>query len=63
MLSKWLDYDTEASWEKLANALNTMGKNALAANIRSKFMKAATMMVEASTHDSACKFDNYNIVA
>ena len=26
MLSKWLDYDPQASWDKLANALNTMGR-------------------------------------
>ena len=38
MLSKWLDYDPEASWDKLANALNTMGKNTIAANIRSKYV-------------------------
>ena len=45
MLSKWLDYDPEASWEKLANALNTMGKNVIAANIRSKYLRAATTLV------------------
>ena len=38
MLSKWLGYDPEASWDKLANVLNTMGKNAIAANIRSKYV-------------------------
>ena len=37
MVSKWLDYDPEASWDKLANALNAMGKNTIAANIRSKY--------------------------
>ena len=40
MVSKWLDYDPEASWDKLANALNTMGKNTIAANIRSKYVGA-----------------------
>jgi hypothetical protein len=40
MLSKWLDYDPEASWDKLANALNAMGKNTIAANIRSKSVGA-----------------------
>jgi hypothetical protein len=40
MLSKWLDYDPEASWDKLANALNAMGKNTIAANIRSKYVGA-----------------------
>ena len=39
MLSKWLDYDPEASWDEQANALDAMGKNAIAANIRSKYMK------------------------
>jgi hypothetical protein len=40
MLSKWLDYDPQASWDKLANALNAMGKNTIAANIRSKYVGA-----------------------
>ena len=42
MLSKWLDYDPLANWDKLANALNTMGKNAIAANIRSKYVRAVS---------------------
>ena len=42
MVSKWLDYDPEASWDKLANALNTMGKNTIAANIRSKYVGAVS---------------------
>ena len=56
MLSKWLSYDTQASWEKLANALNTMGKNAVAANIRSKFVRAATTLsvADASEDDKTC---------
>ena len=45
MLSKWLDYDPKASWDRLANALNTMGKNTIAANIRSKYVRAATSLV------------------
>jgi hypothetical protein len=40
MVSKWLEYDPEASWDKLANALNAMGKNTIAANIRSKYVGA-----------------------
>ena len=40
MLSKWLSNDPEASWEKLANALTTIDMKAIAANIRSKYMKA-----------------------
>ena len=39
---KWLDYDPEASWEKLANALNAMGKNMIAASIRSKYIGAVS---------------------
>ena len=42
MLSKWLSYDPKASWEKLANALTLIGMNAIAANIRIKYMKATT---------------------
>ena len=41
MLSKWLQYDPEASWEKLADALNTIGKNVIAANIRQRFVSVA----------------------
>ena len=36
MLSEWLQYDPEASWEKLAGALTIIGKNVIAANIRSQ---------------------------
>ena len=38
MLSKWLQFDTEASWEKLAAALAVIGKNVLAENVRRQFM-------------------------
>ena len=48
MLSKWLDYDPEASWDKLANVLNTMGKNAIAANMRSK----TTVTLDMTDNDS-----------
>ena len=63
MVSKWLDYDPEASWDKLANALNTMGKNTMAANIRSKYIGAVSSQPipedsPASDQDEAkaCKF-------
>ena len=54
MLSEWLEYDTAASWEKLAAALATIGENVVAANVRSRFMKAATIpgpVVDASSQD------------
>ena len=38
MLSKWLQYDREATWEKLVSALLKMGKNVIAENIRRQFM-------------------------
>ena len=57
MVSKWLDYDPEASWDKLANALNTIGKNTIAANIRSKYVGAAATalcdMVDTTTDDDS----------
>ena len=34
ILSEWLQFDPEASWEKLAIALSKIGKNAIAANVR-----------------------------
>ena len=33
MIRKWLEYDTEASWDKLANALEEMGKHVVATKI------------------------------
>ena len=33
MITKWLEYDTEASWDKLANALEEMGKHVAANKI------------------------------
>ena len=51
MLSKWLDYDPQASWDKLANALNTMGKNAIAANVRSKYCVEAPTIVMTNPSD------------
>ena len=42
MLSEWLQFDPEASWEKLATALDKIGKNAIAANVRRReFMRIA----------------------
>ena len=34
MISAWLEYDTEPSWNKLASALSEMGNHALAKKIR-----------------------------
>ena len=42
MLSEWLKYDIAASWEKLAAALDAIGENVVAVNVRSQFMKVAT---------------------
>ena len=50
MLSKWLDYDPEASWNKLANALDTMEKNTIAVNIRINYIG---IPVDASTHSNS----------
>ena len=61
MLSKWLGYDPQASWDKLANALNTMGKNAIAANIRSKYVRAAdtaTPLADCLKDDKTCKMSH-----
>jgi len=33
MITKWLEYDTEASWNKLANALKEMGQHVAAIKI------------------------------
>ena len=33
MITTWLEYDTKASWSKLADALETMGKHVAATKI------------------------------
>ena len=38
MISKWLAFDTKASWSKLATALEEMDNNALAETIREKYI-------------------------
>ena len=38
MITKWLEYDTEASWDKLANGLKQMGKHAVATKIGNTYM-------------------------
>ena len=42
MISEWLKYDTEASWEKLTSVLVMMKKNVIAADIRRQHVSAAT---------------------
>ena len=38
MLSKWLQFDPEASWEKLTTALGKIGQNTIAANVRREYI-------------------------
>ena len=38
MITKWLEYDFKASWSKLADALEKMGINKLAKDIRDKYV-------------------------
>ena len=42
MLGKWLQYDPEASWEKLACALTLVGHKTTATNVRSQFVRIVT---------------------
>ena len=42
MISKWLAYDTKASWSKLATALEEMDNNTLAETIREKYIPGYT---------------------
>ena len=46
MLSEWLHFDPEASWEKLATALDKIGKNAIAANVRRREFMSITQPPE-----------------
>ena len=38
MITKWLENDTEASWSKLARALEEMKENKVAKNIRDTYV-------------------------
>ena len=42
MFSKWLQFDPEASWEKLATALSKLGMNAIAAKVRREYLGSDT---------------------
>ena len=54
MLYAWLQYDHEASWEKLAATLDTMGWKVVADNIRARYIGVSA--VELSRHDDEiCK--------
>ena len=55
MLSKWLRSDTEASWEKLADALTIIGEKVAAENIRRQFME------KTSIPDNPCCRDDTKI--
>jgi hypothetical protein len=55
MLSKWLQFDSEASWEKLATALEKIGKKVIAANVRREFMSVVQPPEQESKRS---KFDN-----
>ena len=44
MISKWLAYDTKASWSKLATALEEMDNNTLAETIREKYIPGYTSL-------------------
>jgi len=47
MISKWLAYDTEASWNKLAGALEEMGMHVVAEEIRNQYIPGyRSMFVE-----------------
>ena len=44
MITKWLEYDTKASWDKLANALKEMGKHVVANKIWNAYVPGYTGM-------------------
>ena len=49
MLKKWLDYDPEASWEKLASALEAIDKRTVAENVRRQFVRSLTSVAAVRT--------------
>lgn len=53
MLQIWWNYDLDASWEKLAEALDQMGQDRLAAMIRTRCVPKSTTDVDAED-DGKC---------
>ena len=49
MISRWLAYDTRASWSKLASALREMGSNTLAAKICDQYVPDGMLTIEIDT--------------
>ena len=49
MISRWLAYDTRASWSKLASALSEMGSNTLAAKICDQYVPDGMLTIEIDT--------------
>ena len=46
MLRRWLQFDPEASWEKLACALTLTGHKTTAASVRSRFVSIVAEAAE-----------------
>lgn len=51
MVVKWLQSDVEATWEKLAGALEKIDMNTMAANIRERFMSTTVESQSQSESD------------
>ena len=43
MLTKWLKFDPEASWNKLVSVLEEFGEEAVSARIKRKFVDIKTI--------------------
>ena len=56
MLSKWLQSDPEASWERLAAALALIGHETTAANVRAQFVKVTVQVVAEADQDEIRRF-------
>ena len=54
MITKWLEYDTEASWDKLANALKEMGKRVAASKIWNTYVTGYRGMFYVVMQPSTC---------
>ena len=55
MVIKWLQSDVEATWEKLAGALEKIDMNTMAANIRERFIMTVSTVAKCR---SALESDN-----
>ena len=58
MLKYWLDVDTKATWDKLIDALEHIGQNALAEKIKEDVFKGSCIHYAQTYYEHICNCNN-----